>query len=515
MLCRGFILGFALLFVVTGCTLEDAQPDQGVLCAGLEYVRSPNRVECRKENAGECWDVPHLLVALERKRCPIDYLCNEAERFCYPTCATGEVLCDGRCINPSSHVGYCGAKGDCQGGNAGQKCTGGQFCANGQCGSQCSEGETPCVGDDGMLVCIEPQTDNKFCGARADDCASPTRCAAGEVCSEGQCGESCVAWQLICDGRCVNPKTHNMYCGASGDCSESDASRGTVCTGELICIDGSCACSGGQVLCSGTCIDSQTSLSNCGARGFCTDDDSESADYEGETCKNGKNCVGGECLCPEGWLVCDGICIDPKTDASKCGAKVCVGGVDRGADDFGGEVCKKGESCVDSVCECPKGRFVCDDICIDPKTNGNYCGARGCDGDTPDTPDWKGETCRPDQSCVNGECACPEGQIVCGSGNGSCIDPQTEVRYCGAKGSCSGGNPSEADFSGVRCGNNDNGSSYPCVDGACRCRNNTCRPGERCHENGSCRCGNGNLNCTGSDICVVASNGSGKCEPSP
>lgn len=48
-------------------------------------------------------------------------------------CDEEELLCDGVCIDPRTDEQYCGALGDCSGVQSGQECTDGAFCRAGQC----------------------------------------------------------------------------------------------------------------------------------------------------------------------------------------------------------------------------------------------------------------------------------------------------------------------------------------------------------------------------------------------
>ena len=71
---------------------------------------------------------------------------------------------------------------------------------------------------------------------------------------------------------------------------------------------------------------------------------------------------------------------------------------------------------------CKEGQIKCDGICIDPNTNMNFCGATAsCSGDD------KGSKCTTDQTCTAGKCVdkgvctanvCSDGKIqVCANGN--------------------------------------------------------------------------------------------------
>jgi sulfatase modifying factor 1 len=86
---------------------------------------------------------------------------------------------------------------------------------------------------------------------------------------------------------------------------------------------------------------------------------------------------------------------------------------------------------------CVPGRIVCNATCVDPSTDLHYCGASGnCQGLNA------GASCPSGMACESGACVCTPGLIECG---GSCIDPMTSSQYCGATSSCTGPN------AGVNC----------------------------------------------------------------
>lgn len=84
------------------------------------------------------------------------------------------------------------------------------------------------------------------------------------------------------------------------------------------------------------------------------------------------------------------------------------------------------------LCKAPL--VVCDGVCLDPKSDREHCGASGdCRGERV------GARCGTGLVCLGGTCVepCPAGRIRC---NGSCIDPETDSRYCGARDDCQGTN---------------------------------------------------------------------------
>ncbi len=84
------------------------------------------------------------------------------------------------------------------------------------------------------------------------------------------------------------------------------------------------------------------------------------------------------------------------------------------------------------ICQAPL--VVCDGVCLDPKSSREHCGASlDCRGE------HAGSACGTGFVCQNGSCVepCLAGRIRC---NGSCIDPETDARYCGARDDCQGTN---------------------------------------------------------------------------
>lgn len=109
----------------------------------------------------------------------------------------------------------------------------------------------------------------------------------------------CGASRVSCNGRCIDPKVDPRHCGASGDCQGSAA--GAICTFDNVCQDGLCGsrCGAGRIVCGGSCIDPRTDATHCGASGDCT------GASAGVTCgapmgrcaiMTGSACQNGQCL---------------------------------------------------------------------------------------------------------------------------------------------------------------------------------------------------------------------------
>lgn len=116
------------------------------------------------------------------------------------------------------------------------------------------------------------------------------------------------------------------------------------------------------------------------------------------------------------------------------------------------------------TCNCPEHHINCDNKCIDPSTD-EYCGITSCAEIDKNIPKCKsGLKCTNTQTNGNApkyECKCPENTIEC---NGECINPDTDTRYCGAKGKCTSEESSSSDYKGERCGEN-----FQCVNKTCQC----------------------------------------------
>ena len=170
-------------------------------------------------------------------------------------CDTGQVECDGQCVDTTSSPDHCGS--------CGNSCAVGQACQGGSCTADCQTGQTQC-GD----LCVDTQSNAQHCGGCDKSCNS------GESCVSGQCQITCPGGQVACSGLCYDLQNDVNNCGSCGNkCS----------TGE-VCGNGQCAltCPAGQTACGGTCADLQTDSQHCGACGT--------------ACGANEECSGGSCV---------------------------------------------------------------------------------------------------------------------------------------------------------------------------------------------------------------------------
>ncbi len=199
------------------------------------------------------------------------------------------------------------------------------------CGARdaCPAGQRDCQG-----ACVDLTTSAASCGS----CGNA--CAAGEVCSLGQCSPSCGGGTSNCGGSCVDIRSNPSHCGACGK----------VCAAGLSCSQGSCAlsCAGGTSKCGASCVDTHVDPAHCGA--------CDSACAPGEVCSQGKCALS----CAGGTSKCGASCVDTQTNPSHCGNcdTSCFGGLG---------VCVAGQckpaSCGDGVQNGSESDVDCGGIC--------------------------------------------------------------------------------------------------------------------------------------------------------
>ena len=409
---------------------------------------------------------------------------------CSDACGAGELLCGASCVDPQTNNDFCGATDNCTGSKNGGKCPAGNVCTNGKCKVECDGGFVKC-GDE----CINPINDPDYCGATAacEGNDAGKKCGADQVCSESVCRDACENGKLKCGDRCIDPLSSVNFCGAKGNC-KGDDNDGDVCAVDEVCSVGQChsSCASGLVLCGRDCIDPEVDEQHCGAGMNCAAD-------PGDVCTTDEECLAGKCQqsCTGGKVLCSGKCIDPLIDDDFCGASGNCAGTNAGKECSDTQVCKIGK-CDD---RCKTGEVLCGGFCIDPTRSQLNCGAKAdCIGANA------GTACKSTEICDVGVCAlsCTGGTIPC---KGNCIDPDSDVKFCGAKNLCIGADDGEQCDSGEKC------DSGLCVLD-CRWIGpgwNQCGTGMAavCKDwaNDEFNCGGCGKLCMGSDLCVA-----GTCE---
>lgn len=214
----------------------------------------------------------------------------------------------------------------------------------------------------------------------------------------------------------------------------------------------------------------------------------------GRRCAPDQACSEGGCVfaCSAGLVACDNRCIDPRTNPDFCGARSdCLGAANRGA------TCTGGRTCVAGTCQfvCPAGQVACDGNCVDPAANPLFCGASGdCTGAT------RGTSCPSGQICTAMGCRCPSGFVSCG---GTCIDPNTNRDNCGASGACTGATAGTRCPAGQICVGGTCGTT--CGTGAVLCGGNCIEPlsnRQFCGARGDCAGANAGRVCSSTELCI-------------
>ncbi len=388
-------------------------------------------------------------------------------------CPPGQHSDKGICIDDT--IGDCGQAGYKCAENvtewAGGRCENGicivESCSTGfkpsvdakSCASDCNVGAPGEVGqhyDSAQQKCVDDDLDN--CGQKGLVCASTAgwvsgqclnnKCVAekcdasnGYTVVDGKCVAACIGNQVKCGGLCRDPMQDSEYCGATGTI-DSCTNSGKKCASGQVCVNGNCeqnTCGSNEMLCSTSsgkeCINvNSNNADNCGSCGFvCTEHAIPNA--------TSSVCAGGACQyeCSTGYVnVGTGktsntiVCINPKTDSNYCGAT---------SPTARGKKCDDGEVCVDGSCaknSCTnKAETLCSttsgNTCINIKSdNADNCGACGYKCSEHAIQNATSNVC----NTGNCEYTCATGYVNVGSGQTSatikCVDPKTDNQFCGA-----------------------------------------------------------------------------------
>ncbi len=223
------------------CLVEKACAND--CCAANEHCNPETRECCTSCGAACCDPETHFCRNPQDNdccpRCENDQCCPIGQQ-CVDTGPLGSRTC---CDRP------CGLRED---GTFRDCCDPGESCLDGECRIECPGGKPPC-GDE----CCD--AGERCCDAANGPCVpfqDPGTCCPGEE----ACGETCCPpdvpctaegccfqnpTHLACDGHCVNPQTDNRHCGACGNhCGRC----GT-------CVNGACVslCEEGSACCAGVC----------------------------------------------------------------------------------------------------------------------------------------------------------------------------------------------------------------------------------------------------------------------
>src|SRR5512136_3175970 len=142
------------------------------LCAGV-----CTNLDNDQKNCGKCG-----------LACEPDQTCSGG--LCVQACPSDMVACEGKCIDPFTDPNHCGASGNCIGVYTGIKCDAGKSCVSKLC--TCPTATPNACGAGTTAFCTDFKTDPANCGA----CGN--KCAAGKLCVNGTCGQTCSTGQTAC-----------------------------------------------------------------------------------------------------------------------------------------------------------------------------------------------------------------------------------------------------------------------------------------------------------------------------
>ena len=278
---------------------------------------------------------------------------------CVHGCPEGQVFCGDACINPKTSISHCGAnvEGLCNHDEPEDKNYRGENCLGlilqDMHAYQCLENEgctkTPCGIDEYLKSndadgeCV--QNDNDNCGREGVKCPADAACVFGECLTK--CAEGYIRCYVPGEGNpCIDPQSHNKFCGARGKCmveddAQSEDYRGVACDNGMHCALGSCRlleCTHeNEQPCGDQCVDVTNDPDNCGGCG------NSCANNRPSYVTNDVACEAGKCVytCEEGYENCGSEgsteCVDLTADRKNCGE--C------------GHACEPNEYCQENICK--------------------------------------------------------------------------------------------------------------------------------------------------------------------
>jgi hypothetical protein len=301
--------------------------------------------------------------------------------------AGGQGGADASAGSAGTAAGHGGSAGATAGGGAGKGGTGGAGTGGSNAG-----GTAGTAGSGGAyVVCSSTYDCQQKLGS--DACKVNLTCdAATAVClwsaldqdKDGQPPKLCGGFDCNDADPMVHPGMAEQCDGKDNDC-DGLTDNGTLCSGLLQCINGSCSCPSANA-CGAECVDKSSSNQHCGQ---CY-----------HPCSTGSTCVAGTCQCGAGATLCGSSCVNLDSDPNHCGA--CSAS------------CAPGYTCSNKTCMCTK--TPCSGACVDVGTDPANCGTCG-------------HTCPSGAACQGGSCACYGGLTLCSN---SCVDTKTSQQHCGA-----------------------------------------------------------------------------------
>jgi len=272
----------------------------------------------------------------------------------------------------------------------------------------------------------------------AEGCVLSSDCRSPDVCVFQTCHTQCAT-----SADCSTPAGSHCVLGGSANVCEPPipCTYSTQCPGSEICgADRECRdqcksakdCVNGQSCADGVCADPSDLRADGGLAGAADGGIGDPCVYNSD-CPSPLVCLASLCDyqckktvdCPLGQTCESNVCAFPHADAGAPDSRN-DGSSDK---DSGCGSCAAGATCVGGQCACANAEVVCGAACVDKASDPGNCGACGA-------------TCL-GGLCESGACVCSGADTLCG---GQCVDEQTDSHQCGG---C-----------GLVC-------SVPCVSGEC------------------------------------------------
>lgn len=221
------------------------------------------------------------------------------------SCQSGLTACAGLCVDISRSPLHCGM--------CGRACHDGEQCVGGTCTLTCPPGSTECRGS-----CVRLDTNERHCG-RCDNQCEP-RSHGTAVCVSAECGVVCLEGYGDCNGSlddgCETDLANTlMHCGGCGRVcrlpnADSECRRGTCVIQNQKCLEGFADCD--HIAANGCEVNIDTNRGRCGGCGVSC--------AAGQVCEAGM-CVSHNPVC-DGGMACgfDGACVDTESSVENCGA---------------------------------------------------------------------------------------------------------------------------------------------------------------------------------------------------
>ena len=205
---RTAFLASALVVLSGGCELDtvpdwgQACPPNGIVRGELSYIQMGSSARCQDGDGCFSEEFEYDVCPERYSRCNVD---SEGKYYCMQKCPSGQIACDGLCIDAKANDAFCGAENTCSGVECCRNyetCGSWQTCIDGKCQDKACTVGTPRCTDGVVYVCqIDGNAtkwmeaivcENHTCNAENSGCASESPCYID--------GKSVMHGQRACSG---------------------------------------------------------------------------------------------------------------------------------------------------------------------------------------------------------------------------------------------------------------------------------------------------------------------------